>query len=119
MLSAVALVGVGAIRHSKRAMAVMPALMAIAICIGLGATALFQLKLIGGVAWQLLRHQCFVTTRFTLLRAPLRRDEDRGDHLFLVFASDCFGYVVATSPCCTKTLARRLRSTARAPIARS
>ena len=101
VLSAVALVGVGAIRHSKRAMAVMLALMAIAICIGLGATALFQLKLIGGVTWQLLLGTSVFVT-YSLLSTPFYErlfaaTRTEGTISFLVFASDCFGYVVATS----------------------
>ena len=101
VLSAAALVAVGIIRDSRRAMLAMILLMVIAITLGLGATALFQLNILGGVAWQLcLGTSVFVT--YSLLSTPFYErmfaaTRTEGTISFLVFASDCFGYVVTTT----------------------
>ena len=77
----------------------MLAMMAGAVLLMLGATALFQARAIGGTLWQLsLASGLYVA--FSLLGAPfnerlLAATRTQGTIAFLVFISDCSGYVVS------------------------
>jgi hypothetical protein len=101
VLSAVALVGVGSMKDNRRAMLAMLALMMLSIALGLGATALFQLGAVGGVAWQLLMGTS-IFVAYALLATPFYErlfaaTRTEGTVSFLTFSSDCFGYVVSIS----------------------
>ena len=79
----------------------MLALMIVAVSLGLVATALYEQGGLSGLAWQLIvGTSVFVT--YSLLATPFYErlfaaTHTQGTISFLIFASDCFGYIIAIS----------------------
>ena len=101
VLSALALLLVGRVRDSRSALLLMQGIMAGAVLLTLGATALFQAKVLGGLEWQLLLgsglYVCFAlmgAPLFERLFAATRMD---GTISYFVFLEDCCSYAVSIS----------------------
>jgi hypothetical protein len=73
LLSSLALVLMGCVRDSRRALLTMLALMLSSVALMLLATLLFQLHVLGGLAWQLLFGAGFYVT-YGLIGAPRTSD---------------------------------------------